>query len=235
MRPHPLNCQGQQIWLSPDRCIYWENEQILLLSDMHIGKSAHFRKAGIAIPQQVFQEDLHRFFQQVHLFSPKHVIVTGDFFHSFANLEHEWFSNWRKVLGSTKISLVRGNHEILLNSAYEDLGIEVIEKEFYLGPFHFSHELLNEKTDTHFSFVGHTHPGIKINGKGMGLTTLYNIGNGDCIILDGKQSNVLVKLYLNNPKNLFFQLGKEEGKYSINSIDDILNYSKEIKRFIKSL
>lgn len=55
------------------------------------------------------------------------------------------------------------------------------------------------------------------------------------IILDGKQSNVLVKLYLNNPKNLFFQLGKEEGKYSINSIDDILNYSKEIKRFIKSL
>ena len=26
-----------------------------------------------------------------------------------------------------------------------------------------------------------------------------------------------------------------EGKYSINSIDDILNYSKEIKRFIKSL
>jgi metallophosphoesterase superfamily enzyme len=94
------------------------------------------------------------------------VIVTGDFFHSFANLEHEWFSNWRKVLGSTKISLVRGNHEILVNSAYEDLGIEVIEKEFYLGPFHFSHELLNEKTDTHFSFVGHTHPGIKINGKG---------------------------------------------------------------------
>jgi DNA ligase-associated metallophosphoesterase len=166
MRPYPLLCQGQQIWLSPERCIYWEEQQTLVLSDMHIGKSAHFRKAGIAIPQQVFQEDLHRFFQQVHLFSPKQVIVAGDFFHSVTNLEHEWFSNWRKVLGSTKILLVKGNHEILVNSAYEDLGIEVIEKEFYLGPFRFSHELLNEKTETHFSFVGHTHPGIKINGKG---------------------------------------------------------------------
>jgi hypothetical protein len=67
MRPYPLLCQGQQIWLSPERCIYWEEQQTLVLSDMHIGKSAHFRKAGIAIPQQVFQEDLHGFFQQVHI------------------------------------------------------------------------------------------------------------------------------------------------------------------------
>ena len=85
MHLFPLTVSNQRLVLSADRCIYWEDEQTLLLSDMHIGKSAHFRKAGIAIPQQVFQEDLHRFFQQVHLFSPKKIIVTGDFFHSFAN------------------------------------------------------------------------------------------------------------------------------------------------------
>ena len=166
MHLFPLTVSNQRLVLSADRCIYWEDEQTLLLSDMHIGKSAHFRKAGIAIPQQVFQEDLHRFFQQVHLFSPKQIIVTGDFFHSFANQEHDWFSKWRAVLDNVKIILVKGNHEILTNSAYADLGIEIVEKELHLGPFHFSHELLNEKTTTHFSFVGHTHPGIKINGKG---------------------------------------------------------------------
>jgi len=166
MQFHPLQFKSQRLVLSPERCIFWEDQQTLVLSDMHIGKTAHFRKAGIAIPQQVFQEDLHRFFQQVHLFSPRHVIVTGDFFHSFANLEHEWFSNWRKVLGATKISLVKGNHEILVNSAYADLGIEVIEKELHLGPFHFSHTLDQEKINSHYSFVGHTHPGIRIQGKG---------------------------------------------------------------------
>jgi DNA ligase-associated metallophosphoesterase len=143
MQLFPLKVKEQQLLLSPERCIYWENKQTLLLSDMHIGKSAHFRKAGIAIPQQVFQEDLHRFFQQVHVFSPKQIIVTGDFFHSFANQEHGWFAKWRTVLDNVKIILVRGNHEILTNSAYVDLGIEIVEKELQHGPFRFSHELLN--------------------------------------------------------------------------------------------
>ncbi len=115
MRPHLIQCHQQKIWLSPERCMFWENQQTLILSDMHIGKTAHFRKAGIAVPQQVFQEDLHRLFQQIHFFSPQRIIVTGDLFHSEANLEHDWFSNWRRELDGIDFILVKGNHEILRN------------------------------------------------------------------------------------------------------------------------
>jgi DNA ligase-associated metallophosphoesterase len=145
--------------------MFWENQQTLILSDMHIGKTAHFRKAGIAVPQQVFQEDLHRLFQQIHFFSPQRIIVTGDLFHSEANLEHDWFSNWRRELDGIDFILVKGNHEILRNDVYRNLGIEIVDKELEIAPFFFSHDLVEEKLDG-FSFVGHTHPGIHIQGKG---------------------------------------------------------------------
>jgi DNA ligase-associated metallophosphoesterase len=165
MRPHLIQCHQQKIWLSPERCMFWENQQTLILSDMHIGKTAHFRKAGIAVPQQVFQEDLHRLFQQIHFFSPRRIIVTGDLFHSEANLEHDWFSNWRRELDGIDFILVKGNHEILRNDVYRNLGIEIVDKELEIAPFFFSHDLVEEKLDG-FSFVGHTHPGIHIQGKG---------------------------------------------------------------------
>ena len=165
MRPHLIQFHQQKIWLSPERCIFWEDQQTLILSDMHIGKTAHFRKAGIAIPQQVFQEDMHRLFQQIHFFSPQRIIVTGDLFHSEANLEHDWFSNWRRELAGIDFILVKGNHEILRNDVYQNLGIEIVDKELEIAPFFFSHDLIEEKRDT-FSFIGHTHPGIRIQGKG---------------------------------------------------------------------
>ncbi len=165
MQCHPLLFKSQHLVLSPERCFFWEDQKTLVLSDMHIGKAAHFRKAGIAIPQQVFQEDMHRLFQQIHFFSPQRIIVTGDLFHSEANLEHDWFSNWRKELAGIEFILVKGNHEILRNDVYQNLGIELVDKELEIDPFFFSHDLVKEKRDG-FSFIGHTHPGIRIQGKG---------------------------------------------------------------------
>ncbi|MEY3186835.1 MAG: hypothetical protein RL675_659 [Bacteroidota bacterium] len=148
MQFFPLLIKDQKLVLSAERCLYWEDQQTLILSDMHIGKASHFRKAGIAIPQQIFQEDLLRLFQQVHFFSPKRIIVTGDLFHSEANLEHE-----------------KGNHEILHNHLYEKLGIEVVERELIAAPFRFAHDLNDDSEEQFFLFSGHTHPGIKIAGK----------------------------------------------------------------------
>lgn len=165
MQCYPLHFLGQRLVLSPERCIFWEDQKTLILSDMHIGKAAHFRKAGIAIPQQVFQEDLHRLFQQIHFFSPQQVIVTGDLFHSEANLEHDWFSKWRNELKGIQFTLVKGNHEILRNDVYENLGIKLVSNVLQTNPFNFSHELIENSEDT-YSFVGHTHPGFKLAGKG---------------------------------------------------------------------
>ena len=166
MTPVLLEWYGQRLWLSPGRCLYWEEQKMLVLSDVHIGKAAHFRKAGIAIPQQVFQEDLMRLFQQIHFFKPERILVTGDLFHSTANAEHDWFARWRETLGKTRVMLVRGNHEILHDDAYEQLGIEVVGSMLACGPFCFSHDQTSENPADTYLFCGHLHPGIRISGRG---------------------------------------------------------------------
>ena len=49
---------GNTFTLSNDRCVFWEEEKMLLLSDLHFGKTGHFRKEGIAVPQDIYKEDL---------------------------------------------------------------------------------------------------------------------------------------------------------------------------------
>ncbi|MFM7222307.1 MAG: ligase-associated DNA damage response endonuclease PdeM [Bacteroidota bacterium] len=156
----------QHIVLSPQRCLFWEEEQMLVLADLHIGKAAHFRKAGIPIPQALFQEDLIRLFDQVNFFRPRSILISGDMFHSAANLEHDWFSKWRTALGGIEIQLVRGNHEILHDDEYARCGVHVMGSHLEKGPFTFSHELPHQLNENSFYFIGHTHPGVRLSGKG---------------------------------------------------------------------
>ncbi len=165
MQPPLLhNIHHNTFWLSAERAIFWEEEKILILSDLHLGKTGHFRKAGIAVPQNVLKEDMQRLFNLVQHFKPASLLVVGDFFHSHANLELELFARWRESVAELPIVLVRGNHDILKNSWYEQTAIEVVEDKLFIREFCFSHHQCEEQE--HYVFCGHTHPGIIVNGLG---------------------------------------------------------------------
>jgi len=170
MTQHPVRFQLQQqtLWLSPQRSIFWEEEKRLIVSDIHLGKSGHFRKEGIGIPQTVFKEDLQRLVAQVQFFQPKELIVVGDFFHSRMNNEILLFEKWRKDLGYLSSQLVRGNHDILNNQWYAANAISVQEEVMDLHPFKFIHEPpIRQKADSSaqpYLFTGHIHPGIRVGG-----------------------------------------------------------------------
>jgi DNA ligase-associated metallophosphoesterase len=163
--------QKQQLWLSAERCIFWEEEKSLIVSDLHFGKTGHFRKSGIAVPQSVFKEDLQRLVTQIQHFQPKHLIVVGDFFHSHANKELELFQKWRDDFSHISIHLVKGNHDILHNDWYSSCGINLNEECMTINKFTFIHDISHSTTNyklktTNYSFSGHIHPGIRINGAG---------------------------------------------------------------------
>ena len=153
--------------LSANRCIFWVEEKILILSDLHFGKSGHFRKSGIAIPQEVFKEDLQRFISQLQHFKPSSVIIIGDMFHSHSNKEHDFFLKWRQDFADIPIHLVKGNHDILKESWYQLAAITIHKCELSIGDFVFVHDF-NDCTipDTGYIFSGHIHPGVTIRGAG---------------------------------------------------------------------
>ncbi|MBY0478717.1 MAG: ligase-associated DNA damage response endonuclease PdeM [Chitinophagaceae bacterium] len=164
--PVPYKLKEQTLWLSAERCLYWEEEQALIVSDIHFGKTGHFRKAGIGIPQTVFKEDLQRLFAQIQLFKPNRLVVVGDFFHSSMNKEMQLFEKWRRDLSSLPIHLVLGNHDILNLSWYKEHEIEVHQPELCIAPFTFIHEpVTNAKPSASgYAFSGHLHPGVQVSG-----------------------------------------------------------------------
>src|ERR1039457_5858670 len=84
----------QQLSLMPQKAIFWEEEKMLLLSDLHLGKATHFRKAGIPVPIKVFQKDLDSLSYIVDKTNPATICFLGDLFHSDIDYEFELMQNW---------------------------------------------------------------------------------------------------------------------------------------------
>ena len=165
-----ITIKKQDLCLSSERSIYWEQEKALVVSDLHIGKTGHFRKAGIAVPQSVFREDMQRLISLIQYFKPQKLIVVGDMFHSSANKELDLFKRWRADFESLEIKLVKGNHDILNRRWYAQSRIELFDSTLKISEFCFQHDPgecgKDDVGKNHYVFSGHIHPGITIHGSG---------------------------------------------------------------------
>lgn len=163
---HIIN--NHHFWLSAERCIFWEEEKTLIVSDLHFGKTGHFRKSGIGVPQNIFKEDLQRLVTQIQHFKPEQLLVVGDMFHSSANKELELFLKWRTDLSALHIHLIKGNHDILKSDWYHKAGIIVHPKQYSVNGFCFAHDVEQSDCDdsAEYFFTGHIHPGVIISGMG---------------------------------------------------------------------
>jgi len=169
--PIPHIVRNNTFWVSPERCLYWEEQNTLILADLHLGKSGHFRKSGIAVPQGVYKADLQRLMAQLYLFKVDRVIIAGDLTHSTVNKELDLFLKWRKDFSLLHIDLIKGNHDILGDAWYEEANITVSNWKLATAPFIFLHDdkaekKLNIEEKELYRFTGHLHPGITIKGQG---------------------------------------------------------------------
>lgn len=169
--PVPHSIRNQTLWVSHGRGLYWEEEKTLIIADLHLGKSGHFRKEGIAIPQSVYKADLQRLMHLLVHHRAGRLIIAGDLTHSAANKELDLFTRWRKDFPGLQIDLVKGNHDILPADWYATAGIHVRDTIYRAGPFQFIHDLeqyqaLDEAGKEPYTFTGHMHPAIQVRGLG---------------------------------------------------------------------
>ncbi len=158
-------CKTEPLILTNLRAAYWPAQKMLILSDVHIGKTAHFRKSGIPISLEVLDKDLQRLGYLIDRFKPETLMVVGDLFHAEFNADVTRFKTWIKHYTSLQILLVKGNHDRSLLRLYEHLNIKIIKEELELSPFVFTHDKTQiEAQDTNFYISGHTHPGVFLKG-----------------------------------------------------------------------
>lgn len=158
-----IQIQNENFILHPSGALFWEDKKIVIISDVHLGKVTHFRKHGIAIPQSAIPENFKKITDVLEYFQPEKIIFLGDLFHSTKNSEwnlfEEWISNHNQ-----ETYLVAGNHDIIDQKHYYEIGILVVDV-LEIDGFFFTHHP-TEKEDF-FNFSGHIHPGITLRGLGM--------------------------------------------------------------------
>lgn len=148
--------------LHPSGTVFWEEKKILLISDVHLGKIAHFRKHGLAIPEIAILENFKRMDEVAAFFNPEQIIFLGDLFHSKINAEWDLFAKWAQKTNA-EIILVEGNHDIIAKQHYTELNIAIVSK-MHINNFLLTHHPF--ETDVLFNFCGHIHPGIKLKDLG---------------------------------------------------------------------
>ncbi|MES2278514.1 MAG: ligase-associated DNA damage response endonuclease PdeM [Bacteroidota bacterium] len=181
-----INLLNQHLLLLPQKAIYWQQEKALIAADVHLGKVGHFRKAGIAVPRDMEQDDLAVLSDLIHEHRPEKIIFLGDLFHSDMNSDWEWFAMWRRNFPKLKIILIKGNHDIIQDRHYLELNVELHE-ELLVGPFLMLHHPQSEdKLDiaTGYVFCGHIHPGVSLTGKARQSITLpcFAFGNRQVVL-----------------------------------------------------
>lgn len=138
---------------------------MLLISDLHIGKVQHFRKAGIALPSKAIMENFNRLDELMMETNPDMVLFTGDLFHSHRNAEWETFCEWRHIHRQTPMELVLGNHDRFIKDHCEDVGLIMHEHEWTKGPFTFAHHPKTIFKQDEYVICGHIHPVVTLTGK----------------------------------------------------------------------
>lgn len=160
-----ITTHGEELILDKERAIYFTKHKLLAISDLHLGKSAHFRQAGVPVPATVAQQDLIRLDEILQKYKPATLLINGDMFHHGLNADINEFYQWRKKYQQTSFLLVKGNHDRLANADYASMDIQIHEPSFCVGPFCFIHDAPKCTEEELYPISGHIHPGVTVVGR----------------------------------------------------------------------
>lgn len=171
MTTHALELAGQLVELLPAPALFWPSERTLFVADVHLGKAAMFRQAGVPAPEAHTQVDLDRLSACLEATRAQRLIFLGDLFHgrqaapSYLDLA---LRAWRRKHAGLTCTLVLGNHDRVPVERYFDWEIELVAQSCQVGPFHICHDPQDAKEP--YSLAGHIHPAAWVSaGRGEGL------------------------------------------------------------------
>lgn len=144
--------------------LYWEEQRLLVVSDLHLEKGSSYAMRGVLLPPYDTIATLGRLGAVIARHDPKTVIALGDSFHD-RNAHERLSPANRDVLSALQARRdwiwISGNHDPELPS---DLGGTVAD-EVAIGPITFRHE----PTGAEGEIAGHLHPKARISARGRAM------------------------------------------------------------------
>jgi uncharacterized protein len=170
--------------LLPERAVWRESSRSLFVADVHIGKAAAFRAAGLPAPAGTTRENLARLDALIAALNPRTLVVLGDLFHARAAYRDASLGEvaaWRGRHAGLAIRLVAGNHDLGAGPPPAELGLEVVDEPHGFDGLVCRHRPIDEAGEGAPILAGHVHPATRLYGPGHDRLRL------PCYVLRGRQ------------------------------------------------
>ena len=168
----PIETHGEQLICLPEHALFWPRERTLFVADVHLGKAASFRAAGVPVPSGHSSFDLDRISQLLISHEAKRLIILGDLVHtetSYTTALNHNFRTFRARHIDVEVVLVRGNHDRHAGAAPAEWGLDAVAEPYALGPFQCCHEP-DAAQGVGFELAGHLHPALRMQTAREGIT-----------------------------------------------------------------
>jgi len=144
--------------------LFWEEERLLVVSDLHLEKGSSFATRGVLLPPYDTAATLGRLAVVIARYDPRSMIALGDSFHDREAYERLSATD-RDDLAALQTQRdwiwISGNHDPALPSG---LG-GVVAHEVANGPIAFRHE----PTGAVGEIAGHLHPKARVSTRGRSM------------------------------------------------------------------
>jgi uncharacterized protein len=173
-----LEIAGVHMLADLSGALFWQEQRLLVVSDLHLEKGSSFAMRGVLLPPYDTIATLGRLAAVIARHDPRMVIALGDSFHDRA--AHERLSATdRDALSAMQARRdwiwISGNHDPVLPS---DLG-GVVASEVAIGPIVFRHE----PTGAAGEIAGHLHPKARVATRGRSMERRCFASDGERAVM----------------------------------------------------
>ena len=175
MNAAPIHLSGERLMLDPMGALFWPQQQLLAVSDLHLEKGSSFARRGMLLPPWDTHATIDRLTLLLRRWSPATVVALGDSFHDAGGSARLPATEQQRLIAMTnahRFIWVQGNHD---PTPPDGLGGEWVVTHA-AGPIMFRHQA-SASADVG-EIVGHHHPKATVEARSGTVSR-------PCFVFDG--------------------------------------------------
>lgn len=146
----------------PCGALYWPDQDMLVISDLHFEKSSHFAAKGQFLPPYDTAETLDKLCRICSRVKPQKLLFLGDVFHdpeAMSRMDTTCGRGFGELLSAHAVIWVDGNHD----KGTVPQGVEAVDTA-QIDTIRFSHEATDRDG---YEISGHYHPSVSFKHRGV--------------------------------------------------------------------
>ena len=161
--------------------LYWPEERLLVVADLHLEKGSSFATRGSLLPPYDTADTLARLRRVVESFAPRTVVALGDSFHDRRGADRLAAADRQALSGIQRGRdwiWIAGNHD---PEPHKGLGGACIE-DLTVGPITFRHQA-GAAGQVRGEISGHWHPVAIVARRGRGMRRRCFVADGRRVVM----------------------------------------------------